>query len=113
MNKYTELTIAVGNTLSNSFFTKELIQEDSLVRIDCPLVLTAITSISLQYSNNNVDWRDLKDEYGIPITIAVSAASAISIPPRIACILPKYIRIKSNAAASGNDRTFALYFRKV
>ena len=116
------LTIASGNTTSDTLQTSTLFgadkhysvtEEFTLALIDCPATLPSITSLGLQYSEDGSTWRDLKDEFGTAVAIAVSASASVTADPRITCILPLYLRLKSNVAASGGNRAFVLHFRKV
>lgn len=110
------LTIPTGQTVSNVLANTDLSQNfdcyAALTLVQCPPTLPSITSIGLEFSDDGVTYGILKDEYGISVAISVSAGSWVSVLPKTVCRVPKFMRLKSNVAASA-DRSFTLYFRKV
>lgn len=112
-------TIPVGSVFSNAVDLTEKVagyskdEAYALTHIDCPAELPAITALGIQYSDDATLWRDLKDEWGVAVAVPVSALAAAGVRPSVACNLPRYIRLKSNAAATGANRVFGLNLRKV
>lgn len=116
------LTIPNGSNVSNALETRLLFGSTghymetadlALAEIDCPATLPSITSLNVQYSDDDGStWNDLKDESGLVVSLAVSAGTPVTISPALAWRLPRQLRIKSNTNASAS-RAFVLKFRKV
>lgn len=114
------LTIASGATESGWLETATLLgtmkeaDQLSLSRLIAPNTLPSITSITFESKYSSAgDVKTVKDTYGVTVSVPVSAAADVPLPPSAQASLPPFIRLKSNVAASGADRVFTLGFRYV
>ena len=114
------LTIPSGQTESDWLETATILgtmkEADQLTvsRLVAPATLPGITSIGFESKYSAAgDVKTMKDTYGTNIAVPVSANADVPLPPSAQASLPPFIRLKSNVAASGANRSFEIGFRHV